>query len=314
MITFIVNPAARHGRVRRMMPRIEHAVKAARTPVAWHESKSAQDCVDLAKAAAAHSSTIVAVGGDGTVNLVASGILASERRPPMAVIPLGTGNDFAHMVAGERRVDRILAGIDQAGTLWVDYGTMRWEDRNGECRRFFFNAAGLGFDGATNIEAVRFKMLPGSSLGYLVAVLSTLRRWTNPMVRATWTRADGTAGEYEGSLLLANAANGKRVGGGFYLTPNASIVDGALDLCLVRGASAGRVLQILPLALRSGPGLARQPEVIAERVVSVEIQSERMLPVHCDGEIVSDSCRVFGAAVVPAGLEIRVVPTEPAVP
>jgi diacylglycerol kinase (ATP) len=166
----------------------------------------------------------------------------------------------------------------------------------------FFNAVGMGLDAAVALASERFKRLPGKA-AYLGAVPQVLRRWTSPHVRVTLD-PEGTSPQilYEGPLFLMTVANGTSSGGGFRLTPEASLTDGLLDVCLVQCMSVRRVVQLLPRALRGTHTHA--PEVRMRTITSLLLESEAPLPVHADGEVITRNMRRLEIRTAPAGLSV----------
>ena len=84
-------------------------------------------------------------------------------------------------------------------------------------------------------------------------------------------------------FALLSIGNGFSTGGGFLLTPEARVNDGLLDICFIRQASRRRTLNLLPQAIK-GQHL-KQPEVVLQQSKIIEIKSDEILPIYCDGEL-----------------------------
>lgn len=304
MFTFILNPAAGNGQARRWLPRIRRVADRHAWACRFLVPDSPAEVVAAARQSAGESRAVVAVGGDGTVHLVAKGLVESGLRTPLGIVPVGTGNDFVKMLGYPKSARKALEALPAATPRPTDYGIVEWTEGETTGRSVFFNAAGTGFDAAANLEAAGLKHLPGPALAYLVAVLRTLRSWPSPEVAVSYETSDGETHTYSGPLFLLNVGNGRCVGGSFYLTPEARIDDAELDLCLVRGASTRRVLQIIPLALVGGSRIARQPEVQARRIRSARLSSGCGLAIHADGEVLSKAATSVRMEIVPAGLSV----------
>lgn len=281
-VTAILNPTAGGGSAGRRRGAVAAALAAAGLDAQVRCTTHPGHAVELAAEAAAASEAVIAVGGDGTVQEVSRGLLASGHDTPLAVLPLGTGNDFAKMLrlprGGLRAAARALA---TALPTRVDVGRVVWEE-GGRRERLFINAVGLGFDARVADVAADFKHLPGLA-AYLAAVFHTLRRWQAPGVVL---HADGAV-LYEGRLFLVTAGNGVSSGGGFYLTPEASLTDGLLDVCLIEDVRRSRVFQLIPRALVGRHGTA--PEVHTRRAAHLHLTADAPLFIHTDGEVLTKS-------------------------
>lgn len=290
----IINPASRNGRTG---SRVEHIAKLA--------SEADLDCQFIVTRYPKHASEIarqstadvcVAVGGDGTVHEVARG-LVGKPKARLAVWPVGTGNDFVKMTAVPKKIAVAIQKTKQFVFQKVDVGRISWEDHEGSGSDIFLNAVGIGFDAAAAGRAPRYKHLPGSAAAYLAAVFATLSSWSGPLVSV---KSENLS--FDGPLLLVTAGNGKSSGGRFYLTPDADIRDGLLDVCLIRNASVPRILAMLPRAFWGGHTTC--PEVTMSREHELHITSESGLSIHADGEILSMNARDIQIQIDPGALEV----------
>jgi YegS/Rv2252/BmrU family lipid kinase len=299
----ILNPAADHGRTGKRYPQVVTALRlAGLTDEVWQTTHPGH-AVTLARQATTQADAVVAVGGDGTVHEVCRGLIESGRPVSLGVIPLGTGNDFAKMLGMPRRLDEAAQALKTATPQAVDYGRVRWHEDGQPHEQPFVNAVGIGFDAQAAIEASAFKGLPGFS-GYLAAVLRTLRRWQSPQVRIVGRSASDQARAllYEGPLLLVTVGNGISSGGMFRLTPQASITDGLLDVCLVRDLSRSRILQLMPHVIQGTHETAQ--EVHMHQITHLTISTNTGLPVHADGEILAQQAPTIEIEVVSGGLSV----------
>ena len=297
----ILNPAADHGRTGKRRPQVVAALKSAGlTDNVW-ETTHPGHAIALARQAAMQADMVMAVGGDGTVHEVSRGLIESGRPVSLGVLPLGTGNDFVKMLGIPRRLDEAVQALKTAVPQAVDYGHVRWQEYGQQHEQPFVNAVGIGFDAQAAIEAKAFKGLPGMS-GYLAAVLRTLRRWQSPEVRVV----DQSTAEpyllYAGPLLLVTVGNGISSGGMFRLTPQASITDGVLDVCLVQDVSRSRIVQMMPRVIQGTHEMAQ--EVHMHQVTSLIINTSASLPLHADGEILAQQAHTIEIEVVSGGLSV----------
>jgi YegS/Rv2252/BmrU family lipid kinase len=256
--------------------------------------------IELTRLHAKTSRAVVAVGGDGTVNEVACGLLASETNVPLGVLPVGSGNDFGWMLGMSSRLSTAVSQLLSARVRTIDYGIVRWRSYGGSTwrERAFFNAVGAGFDALVSARASHYKHL-GGRVAYLAAILSVLRAWRGPQARVS---SSSDPKERTFSLLLVCVANGRRVGGGYRLTPEAVLDDGLLDACVVHDMALLRKLRLLPKAIRGTHTHA--PEAEMATVCKLHFGSSEPVPLHVDGEIVTDSLLELEARVVPHGIRV----------
>jgi diacylglycerol kinase (ATP) len=274
----IYNPAAGRFPVRPFMRAVERELVHAGWQVDLAATRSGEHAIELGKQAAAERyEAAFAVGGDGTVGQVASGLLGSETA--LGVLPAGTSNVWAHELglwpfswlhAGRLRENaRLLA---RAPVHRVDMG---------QCNEFpFMMWAGMGLD-AMAIHAIeprarleKFFSVPE----YAASVIWKASQWRGIRLRL-W--ADGK--EVEGHYMLAVANNIRHYMGGYAnLSPDAFLDDGLLDLWLFGGNS-------LADAFRHAYDLWRGLHVASGNVTRIPFQTLRVQAdapffIHMDGE------------------------------
>lgn len=300
--TFIVNPHAGRGRFRAAGNPLEAAARMHGLDSRFLYTERRGHATALAASAAAGSDIVVAVGGDGTIHEVVSGLLRGGAQAHLGVVSSGTGNDFAGMFDLPRRLDALLHVFRTTEPRRVDYGRIRWEGPAADGSGVFVNVAGAGFDAKVAAAAAGFK-IPCGAVRYLLAVFRTLPAWESPRAAVNFYRSGTRVGGLEEDVLLALAGNGRRAAGGLYLTPDASVVDGLLDVCAVRHAGMGRILSLLPHVLRGG-GHENAREVAMARVDALEIRSKRPVPVQADGEVLTEGATYVRFEAVAGGLPV----------
>ncbi len=221
--------------------------------------------------------TVVALGGDGTVHEVINGLMKIDalQRPRLGIVPIGSGNDFAHAAGiqsdSQAAIRRIFTGAPKA----VDVLLMR--DGAGRME-YFNNTAGIGFDGAINIQSRKITGLYGFIM-YLTATLMTVaNHFDAPHLKITY---DG--GTLDQPILMFTIGNGPREGGGFNTTPGSKVDDGIVECVYIRPVSKLRILQLIPTVM-NGTHL-REKEVKLIKTTRLVIDSDRALPIHLDGEL-----------------------------
>ena len=293
-LAFIINPAAGSrggGRLGGLVDTIRRrcAAAGAAHEVAFTERPGHGR--ELAAALADRGfSPVVACGGDGTVNEVASALI---RRPAvLGIMPAGSGNGLARELGiglePRAALDTAVGGRDRV----IDMGVL--------ADRPFVNLAGVGLPASV---ADLFAGLPGRGLpGY---VLATARRLIGYRSRLyTLATGERTAAR---RALLVEVANGRQYGYGAVIAPHARLDDGLLDLVSVD--AIGRARTALGLWRLFNGTVDRHPYVHCSRVGGVTISADRPLRFHVDGEAVQGGC-TLSATVLPKALRVRV--PEPA--
>lgn len=221
-------------------------------------------------AARARYDVVVAAGGDGTLNEVVNGLARSEQPPRLAVVPLGTANDFASGVPLPTEVWPALRLAVEGQPRRVDLGRVN--------DRYFVNVSTGGF-GAEATESA------GSDakrrLGPLAYVVTGVREFVDLKPVAARFRAGGEV-LHDGPFLLFAVGNARQTGGGSLLTPRAEFGDGKLDLLVVPDMPRMDFLSLLP-DLRAGTHL-KTPGLLYVQTPEIEVESAQDLHVHADGE------------------------------
>ncbi len=311
-VAVILNPTAGNRRAGRARAELREALEASGVPFEIMATERPNHAATLARRAATKFDAVIAGGGDGTVQEVATGLLGHAHTTPFGVLPLGTGNDFAHQLGVPKRPAEAIRALLAADVVPVDAGIVSWRNEGDPHRvheAVFVNAVGIGFDALVAAEAAKFKVFRGIS-GYVAAVVKALRMWQQPDVEVRRLREPAASPMYAGPFFLAAVSNGTSVGGGFRLTPDARIDDGLLDLCLVAGPlSLPRIMRLLPKAI-AGRHL-HEPEVRMDRVEALALRLSAGVPIHVDGEVLTRSAVEVEVEVQPAAFRmLRVGPPK----
>jgi len=228
---------------------------------------------------------VIAVGGDGTVQEVLNGLMATGHGPDggppqLGIVPAGRGNDVARGVG--------LAPTDPMGALPIAAGDRtqpldvgKATDEGG-AERHFGAAGGVGFDAQVAwTMAVNRKAWMRGEAGYFLATLNELRRYRNRDLRVT-LRSDSDVRVVEQRSLFIAFANGPFYGGGMQICPGASTNDGWLDICIVGDLSRLEALRELPGIYQAKH--VNNPKVEIVRVRELRIEGDGETRVHLDGE------------------------------
>ena len=308
-VQVILNPYAGRGRGGKMAGQIEAAFRRHNLPCEITQTSAPGEAVSLARRARRDGYAIVAAaGGDGTVHEVVNGLAEAtpedETVQGLAVLQTGSGNDFADMVGAARELDAAVRAIRAGNTRNVDLGWVEAFDGRNTLRRYFDNNLGIGFEAQVTVESRKIKRLRGFLI-YLWATLRALRAYDQPHFEITWTDGAGNERRAAKEMLLVSIGNSRRVGGGFYLTPDAVMDDGLLDLAFADALSQLGILTLLPKAM-TRTGLQGQKAVSFDRLRSAIIMVRQPVPVHTDGEILSRNVEGLIVEVQPGRLQVIV--------
>jgi YegS/Rv2252/BmrU family lipid kinase len=233
------------------------------------------------------TSCVAVVGGDGSVYEAVNGYLRAARgEQALAVIPAGTGNDFAKMLGrGDWRAacERIAGGARRR----VDAGIC-----NG---RYFANGIGAGFDAQVAIEARAIPWLRGNAVYGAALARTLLLSYATPHARIAH---DG--GTLEGQVTMIAAANGTTYGGAFRIAPQADVADGLLELMVADRLSRAGIVGFIPHVMR-GTHIGRRGVTLV-RSRRIVIETGEPLAVHADGEILDRAATRLEIDTLPGAL------------
>jgi diacylglycerol kinase (ATP) len=272
----IFNPTARGDKARRFR---EHLDAIGRES-ALKSTAAAGDARRLAAEAIREGfETVVAAGGDGTLNEVLNGfneVPDGFDRVRLGVLPLGTVNVFARELAIPTRLDAAWTAIRQGRETRIDLPFVDYQ-ANGEPRRCCFaQLAGAGLD-ARAIELVQWQLK--KKIGPLAYVVAGLKALIGPQSRIT---AAGGGHSAVGELILIG--NGRLYGGQFRIFPQADLRDGQLEVCVFPRANWLTLFHCGPSLLLRGRLPASVPQ--AFQCESLSLSSPAPTPLEVDGELI----------------------------
>ncbi len=294
---FIVNPTAGKGSGRRAAERLSGLLRRHAVVHKMFYTEKPGHATELVKSTDARF--VVAVGGDGTINEVANALRNADR--VFGVIPTGSGNDFIKSAGIPRRMEEALDLILRGHIRRIDAGQVSvGVYANGSINyapgRMFVNGVGVGFDAAVAYRTTQIRYLSGTAL-YLLAVLQTIGGFQPPRFRV---QVDDTS--WDAKNLLIATGNGKCAGGGFYLTPDAEIDDGFLDVCAIGNVSLLKVLRLIPSVMKRKQIQDEQVKYL--RAKKIELSSSDHFAVHADGEIIGRNVQAVKLDILPGVLQI----------
>ena len=261
-------------------------VDAALTEAAGDEARLAE------RALALGASVIVVFGGDGTCTRVAGSILRSRAACSLAVVPCGTGNDFAKTLGvAKLTVEQITDLARSRPSQRMDIGRADGHP--------FLNSCGFGFD-ASVLEATRnVRFLKGDAV-YIYSALRQLFTY-----RGISVSVDDEAGK----MLMLTVSNGRYLGGAFRIAPQASVIDGKLDVGLFGDVGLiGRVRLFAGAFRGTHVGL---PSVRTKRVAEMTLRFSAPPMMEVDGELRQALSSTVKIECVPRALNVIAAPGYP---
>ncbi len=233
------------------------------------ETTAPRDAVRIAKELTQQGEAdIVVMGGDGTVNEVLNG-LVDPSKVRLGLIPCGSGNDFAAAIGIPRTPEGSLELILNGEAKRTDY--LVCSGVRG------LNVIGAGIDVDILKRSYRAKVLRGS-LNYLVSLIVSLIHFKNYSFTA---ELDGRESKHEGFIVCA--CNGRRIGGGIPICPDAVCDDGKLDIVVVDGIRKSMIPGALIKLLRSQ--ILKQKYTIHTLAPELKARFDRPTTIQIDGEL-----------------------------
>jgi diacylglycerol kinase (ATP) len=294
---FIVNANA--GRVRPTWSKLEPMLATWTNDFAVVMTKYAEDVIEILKQSRINGiEQIIAIGGDGTNYSIVNQIMAFREEYPdyqitFGSIPAGTGRDFARGVG--LPLDTFKAAeyvLTQAKPRLIDLGICRYAGKS----YYFLNASNVGIANDVVQRVERSSKRPWS---FLVSVLSSLVRYKP---EAAVVELDGKVW-FEGNIYVAAVANGRAIGQGIFIAPNAKIDDGMFEVVVGEEMSKRELMDVFP-KIYSGSHIGH-PRVKDGRAKHVRITSpkQQAIGIDLDGEPASGAAEIV-YEILPAALSI----------
>lgn len=277
-IAFIVNPISgtkAKNRVTKLIRELldlqQFAPTVVVTEYAGHATQLAQQF------AMEDYYAVVAVGGDGTINEVASGLIGTNTA--LGIVPNGSGNGFARHLDISTRMNRAIEMLNNSEVINVDYGLVNDQP--------FFSTCGVGFDA---IVAQDFSDSSRGFKGYLQSIFKDFFQY-----KADTYQLKGEGIDITTTAFLVNFANAGQWGYDAYIAPKASVQDGWLDVAIVSE---------FPMTAAAGLALSLFTKNIDEKLHMNTIRAKELTltrtsegPMHIDGTPV----------MMPAELHVKIV-------
>ncbi len=267
-IPIIYNPVAGRRKFRRLRKVVEALEAKGFNPVVWETERSG-DAERLArKVSVSNAYSIVAAGGDGTINEVVNGL--DSEPPPFGVIPLGTANVFASEIGIPLSSEGVASVIAAGRTRRISLGAVN--------DRMFLQMASVGFDShvVANVN-LRIKRRVGRG-AYILSAFRSLFSYGYPVL-------EGAVDDAPFDARWVVVCNGRLYGGRFVLAPDADPERESLEIILFPRPGAWN-------AFRYGVALRRTrilnlPDARHLAAPQITVDCPEGIPVHADGDVVS---------------------------
>lgn len=309
-VLVIVNPAAGRGRVERLWPRAEAALRAAGVAFETVKTGAAGEAIALAERAARDYSVVIAAGGDGTVHEVVNGLLrasAGAATVAFGVLPLGSGDDFAKMIPPEPPVGgrphdwtAAVAKIARGETRRFDAGRLESDTLEGGRVHYFANGMDVGFGAQGAANAAALPNFVKGRAAYFAALAQTLVDY--PQLRLRMSVDDAPPERMETTMTAV--MNGRCFGSSFWVCPEARADDGLLDIMCADALGRIAILGLVPRIMRGSH--ATHPRVRMLRGRRVVFESDTPMAVEADGELPFAAARRVAVSVLPGVLNVIV--------
>lgn len=287
MIGFIVNPRAANGKTGKIWPELKleltrhfgDSFVAAVTEYPLH-------AVELTRNLLSDGiETIIAIGGDGTLNEVLNGFFHKKKminpRALLGTISIGTGGDFVRSLEWPKNISAAIERIKKRNIRKIDIGRTEYRDNENKTEyRYFINIADFGLGGAVVDKVNRTTKIWGGKISFLWGIIATLFSYRNKEISFKL----GDEEWQTKKLNLFVAGNGRYFGGGLNPTPHAEIADGFFDVITVGDTGFFEVIKNLA-KLRKGKHLDH-PKVRSYRAKKIHAKSDETVLIDLDGEFV----------------------------
>ncbi|MCM1035327.1 MAG: YegS/Rv2252/BmrU family lipid kinase [Paludibacter sp.] len=286
-IAFIINPISGTQNKKRIPKHIDSLLDHSKwatdivfTEYKGHATELAQQYAHLGFDA------VVAVGGDGTVNEVASGL--RDTPTALGILPIGSGNGFARHLDIPLRLPRAIEMLNCSEPITVDYGMLNDKP--------FFCTCGTGFDA---LISEHFATAGKRGLRtYIEQIVKDVFQYTPETYRLQGEGIDTTA-----EAFLITFANANQWGNAAYIAPQASIQDGKMDIAILSKfpivAVPSLVMQLFTKTLDKGLFMNTL------RTKEITLTRDTCSPFHCDGDPI-DAGKTVHIRIIEDGLRVLV--------
>ena len=288
LIKFIINPNSGIKNKEIVFPAIQKHLDSRKYDYEIVYTKFAGHAKELSiKAVEEGFKTVVAVGGDGSVNEIAAGLIGTNVN--LGVLPLGSGNGFAMHTGIGRNLIHAIEVLNTGKVVRIDTCTM-----NGIP---FINLCGLGFDG---LVATAFQ--EKTKRGFIPYLQLSLNKAISAGFHDLKIKIDDNE-PFSESVFLLEIGNGAMFGYNFVIVPTANLTNGRLDILLIKKASKLHLSTLTPRLLLSN--LHKSNKLTKTyKAKRIEVKLKPPVPMHYDGEGFTQNSNKVICEIVPKSLNV----------
>lgn len=284
-ILFLVNPISGGKRKEKLIAKLKSLIQLEGVSAHVSLTRSRTDTIEkAAQAVLQNYHTVVAVGGDGTINDVASQIVGTQTA--LGIIPMGSGNGLSRELKIPFDLEKAFKLILQNRIKTIDTGMVN--------EKPFFNIAGIGFD--AHIAGQFEKAQSRGLIGYLKLILQSFSSY----VPEKYTIEIGNQSFSKSAFVLA-VCNGRQFGNNAWIGPNAKLDDGLLDVTFIKSARWYQLPGIVWWMFLQKIDRSRQIDSYRSNEILVIRESEGL--VNIDGEPIKMS-RLLHFTLVSKSLKV----------
>ena len=262
---FIINPVSGGKKKDGVPEMIERYLDNSAFEYTILISNRALHASEIATEAIGKYDVVVAVGGDGTVNEIASAIVGTGTI--LGILPFGSGNGLSRFLGIPMDTEKAIKTLNNWQIAAIDSAQM-----NGQ---WFFNMAGMGFD--AHISEV---FSHDKKRGFGAYIRSAFKEIANYKAQSYHLEIDGAV--YEREAFMLSFANSSQYGNNAHVSPNASVQDGLLDICIIKPFPLYRFIEMGIRMVTKTADKTKYVEII--RGKNIKVRRGTSGPVHLDGE------------------------------
>lgn len=289
VIHFILNPKAGKGSdkieeslLNKHFTKKEFTIVVKHTTYKKHAIKLTQESITE------KADVIVACGGDGTINEVASCLIHSKIA--LGIIPLGSGNGLASNLKIPKNIENAISLIKKHAVKQIDVGQLNIH--------YFFSNTGIGFDAQVikNYEASKERTWKS----YIKATLKSLKKVSN--LAEVETNFNGKTIHHKPFLIFISNSN--QMGYKISLTPKASLQDGKLDVLIVKEISAFKIFIFTILMLFKSHHILSGVDCYQTKAIKITLKNKPLFQIQIDGEFKMIKNQTINISILEGALKV----------